>query len=783
MVAFIKHNWFPLALAALFLLAAPGLVLTVYTMLGGDEDLNGWLQEHWNLSYHLALPTLPATLLLLAPLFLLLLYFLKLKRKPLEVPSTFLWKKSIEDLHVNSLFQWLKQNILLVLQILIILFLIYSVLGIRFHGGSTQARHYILLIDNSASMAATDVSPSRLEVAKEQALKEIDAAGDDDFGMVIVFNSKASTLQGYTKNKAKLREAVRGIEQTQRPTHIDEALTLAESLANPVRSTEDVATQPDNVPDGAERTFVQPKGIAAAVHLFTDGRFSPLAEATLAALSNRQTGSTKVLGNLNLSYHPIGQAGAKLVNNVGIVTFNAVRANSPKNKDANPDLQSLQVFLRVRNFRPEKTSVKLRLDVMANGRLVHPEQVTLNLPGRVVKHLDRDGETAETDEPGEASASFVLPAMDLRDNIVLRAYLDGHQDDFALDDQAWLVVGGVRKAKVLHVGPANAILSAFFEPEAAKKIVSYEHLGADSKDEYRKLARAGEVDLVIFDRCAPDQEIDMPLANTFFIGNVPPPWRNSGKTLKNPILVAGKKDHPLFRFLTTLWDLGVSETLAFDPVENLNPEVKALVELPEGDKKRRHLPPLTPLLEAGKTPVLFTVSRGAYTDLVLTFPLIDKQGDLVTNWPLQPSFPLFLRNVLFQLGNVDDSVRSVTVQPGEPMVLRPEAGVDSLDITSPRGKKARLERGIRPDMTYADTEQVGVYGVARPDGGQRSFAVNLLDSAESNIEPRLEIQLGGDKFVAGQQRVQPRELWKWILVLALALLLVEWYIYNRRVAL
>ena len=34
---------------------------------------------------------------------IVLLYFLKLKRTPLEVPSTYLWQRTIEDLHVNSL--------------------------------------------------------------------------------------------------------------------------------------------------------------------------------------------------------------------------------------------------------------------------------------------------------------------------------------------------------------------------------------------------------------------------------------------------------------------------------------------------------------------------------------------------------------------------------------------------------------------------------------------------------------------------------------------------------
>src|SRR5439155_4036403 len=121
--------------------------------------------------------------LVLAPIGVLLLYFLKLKRRPLQVPSTFLWKKSIEDLHVNALFQWLRQNVVLLLQLLVLLVLIYASLGLRFHGQTATGRHYIIMIDNSASMSATDVQPSRLEWAKQEAPKLIDAADEAHQGM------------------------------------------------------------------------------------------------------------------------------------------------------------------------------------------------------------------------------------------------------------------------------------------------------------------------------------------------------------------------------------------------------------------------------------------------------------------------------------------------------------------------------------------------------------------------------------------------------------------------
>jgi hypothetical protein len=64
---------------------------------------------------------------------------------------------------------------------------------------------------------------------------------------------------------------------------------------------------------------------------------------------------------------------------------------------------------------------------------------------------------------------------------------------------------------------------------------------------------------------------------------------------------------------------------------------------------------------------------------------------------------------------------------------------------------------------------------------ERSFAVNLLDADESNIEPRTTVYIGADAVTAGRERSQPREIWKWLVLAAFAFLLLEWYVYNKRV--
>ena len=106
---------------------------------------------------------------------LLLLYFLKLRRKTLPVSSTLLWFSSTADLQANSPFQRLRRNILLLLQLIILLLLVLAIMQPRMEGPRGAGGRTVLLIDRSGSMTATDKSLSglsRLEEALEEAFAE-----------------------------------------------------------------------------------------------------------------------------------------------------------------------------------------------------------------------------------------------------------------------------------------------------------------------------------------------------------------------------------------------------------------------------------------------------------------------------------------------------------------------------------------------------------------------------------------------------------------------------------
>lgn len=92
-------------------------------------------------------------------------------------------------------------------------------------------------------------------------------------------------------------------------------------------------------------------------------------------------------------------------------------------------------------------------------------------------------------------------------------------------------------------------------------------------------------------------------------------------------------------------------------------------------------------------------------------------------------------------------------------------------------------------MTYTATSQLGIYKVellanteVQTEGW---FAVNLFAPDESYIAPAESIMVGQTEVTqarSGEEYGQ-RELWPWLAVAALAVLLIEWWVYHRGSAL
>ncbi len=212
---------------------------------------------------------------------------------------------------------------------------------------------------------------------------------------------------------------------------------------------------------------------------------------------------------------------------------------------------------------------------------------------------------------------------------------------------------------------------------------------------YRKAAQNGDFDLVIFDRCGPATEDDMPRSNTFFIGYPPPPWKPADMVkVTNPQIKGWMHKHPVLRYLVALQEIGIAEAF-----------------------KLKELPARTPrLLEIDQNvTVLFTLNRQLYSDLVMTFPIINAKSEWNTNWPLLPSFPLFLRNVIYTYGNISDGASEEALQAGQVKTLRPDVAVSSIEVTDPTGTRNGSKRGSRTEFSFGQTDRLGLYRVGWGD--------------------------------------------------------------------
>jgi hypothetical protein len=632
---------------------------------------------------------------------IVLLYFLKLKRRPLEVPSTFLWRKSTEDLHVNTIWQRLRRNLLLLLQLLVLVLAAGALVRPSWQGTKLVGSRFIFLVDNSASMSATDVEPSRLDEAKRQVGELIERMRSGDVAMLVSFSDSARVEQGYTDDRRQLHRALETIGPTSQATSLFEALKLAAGLANPSRDAEDS--------DSAKT----PEAMPATLYIFSDGRFGPV--------------PSFALGHLDARFIPIGLPSAR---NVAITAFNVRRSES------NPD--RLQAFARLENFTGEPAKVPLKL--YRDGRMIDADQ--LEVPPKQSRAI-----------------SFNLPSV-TSGVLTLKAATGDH---LALDDTAYAVINPPRRSHVLLVTPGNPPLQMALKTSEAAEIAQLrvEAPGFLKTKAYAEQAAAGGWQLLIYDRCRPEQ---MPMGNTLFVGSLPPEagW-SAGAKVGSPQIIDVETAHPLLQWID-LGDVLVGEATPLTP--------------PHGGRV---------LVDSDAGPLLAVAPRDAFEDVVLGFVILEetaqpggkKEQYMGTNWMIRPSFPAFALNLLGYLGGGRDSEGAAS-RPGAPVSLE---STSTLQIRTPGGRKIEVPaRSGR--ATLSETGEQGVYEAQSPDKPPRRFAVNLFDTAESDI--RLDTAAAikiGDITVSGETSWEAArwEIWKYLAATGLVVLLAEWYIYIRRV--
>ena len=694
---------------------------------------NGWPIQ---LKTSLAWPLWAA--LAAVPVCIVLLYFLKLKRQSVVVPSTLLWLRSMEDLRVNSLFQKLRRNILLILQLLTVMMILLALTGPSWIGSSSSGNRLIIAIDQSASMSATDVAPDRLSIAKSKATDLVNRMTANDLAMIITFSDSAEVASSYTSNKNLLKQKIQAIRPTQRRSNLIEALQVADGLANPSRQTEGGIATADST---------------AKLVILTDGGFADIQGFSL--------------GNLEPELIVIGQGPPEFKTGqneekTDYPTKNqAVLAMQARRNEDSPN--TIEVFGRLKNYDSADSVTELKL-------------FRLPLDGsKAAKSLI---DALKITVPGESEKGFQFTIADIGPQALMVDCQTA--DNLPADNIAYAVVPPSRKPSIRLVTTGNRYLSQYFRSAGVKELIEYsEILPIDmKKPEIQREFSLGKDALTIFDNCAPEIS---PQNNSLYFGAFPPGKKFTEiKSFQNPTILDWDTANPLMQYLRDLSVVRIREVRIADP-------------LPAGAR---------PLIESDKGAVAVTSPRDGFMDVVIGFHLSDEKS-FNTDWFLKYSFPLFLSNSLQHLAGVGGDSAEGMHRPGESFSMAANGLISkSLAIESLSHQPESLNSNVIVDssgrVSITAQGHQDAFSVKSDSELVDLFAVDLFDDRESNLSTRGLAPAGApvgvaDKYqlkigftpVAGKSKSTGLDapIWKFAVILGLLLLITEWFIYNRRVAL
>lgn len=158
------------------------------------------------------------------------LYFLKLRRRRVVVPSLLPWHALKRTEQLMSPFQRFRRNWLLLLQLLALAALVAAFARPFLEDAGAPVRSVLLVIDRSASMGARHAGGTRFDEAVRQAREVVSQLSGADEALILSAGATTEVVQPFTRDRAALLAALRGLQPSDSPGRLDEALTLAASL-------------------------------------------------------------------------------------------------------------------------------------------------------------------------------------------------------------------------------------------------------------------------------------------------------------------------------------------------------------------------------------------------------------------------------------------------------------------------------------------------------------------------------------------------------------------------
>jgi hypothetical protein len=178
-------------------------------------------------------------------------YILKIRLRRVPVSTLLFWQQIFEEKKRRSLWQRLRHLLSLFLQLAFLALLVFALADPIFRWQQARARRIVVVVDNSSSMNAHDVLPTRLDAARAEAFKLIDGMRLGDEVAIIAAAAQPRVACGPTEHERTLREAIASIKPLDGPTRVGDAVALARRLLSGSEKIRKVVVLSDGGFEGA----------------------------------------------------------------------------------------------------------------------------------------------------------------------------------------------------------------------------------------------------------------------------------------------------------------------------------------------------------------------------------------------------------------------------------------------------------------------------------------------------------------------------------------------------
>jgi len=477
--------------------------------------------------------------------------------------------------------------------------------------------------------------------------------------------------------------------------------------------------------EGADDPGFIPDSVQTAdIELFGDGRISDAAE--------------EFITRAEMIHHQIGE----VTDNVGITAFGVRRAIDQ------PGIVS--VFATVQNFGPQAVTTDASL--FLDDRLL--DVVPVELGPAEIATSTQPASTREADD-SQAGRNIVFKFSHEAGG-VLRIKLS-RDDALPLDNEVHAPLDPPRAMRVLIVADREPMIRTLewtfgyalqIDDVRVLSTEGYEN----APEEEVAIEGRSAYDLVVIDKHDTDR---LPPGNYVFFNGVPKiEGVEIGEDINEYFFVTWREAHPLLRY-----------------VELETVQVAKWRRLTLPDHAAR-------LIEGENTVVTALITDPGHRYLINAFDLLD------TDFTTDVAFPIYIQNTIDYLAGGDVETQRRMIAPGETITVQVPAGASEMTVTMPDQTKTDVDVEGRLNTTFGNTRSVGVYNVKfdDPKESTETYCVNILDEVESLIAPNSELSLSGTRIetVSGETEVND-PVWPYAVAAALVFLMIEWWVYNRRV--